>query len=137
MNARKSVLIAGAGSIGERHLRCFRATGRAEVSICEIDPALRQKVAQQYSLEQTYTSFDEALVARPDAVVICTPAHLHIRMATAAARVGAHLLIEKPLGVSLDGIENLQQELAASRHQRPARQSAPACPMTCARRYRS
>jgi predicted dehydrogenase len=114
MSARKSVLIAGVGSIGERHLRCFLATGRAQVSICEINPALRQKVAQQYGVEKTYASFEEALAMRPDAVAICTPAHLHIPMASAAARAGAHLLIEKPLSTSLEGVEALQQELAKS-----------------------
>ena len=38
MNARRHhVLIIGVGSIGERHLRCFRATGRADVWIVEIN----------------------------------------------------------------------------------------------------
>jgi predicted dehydrogenase len=114
MSGRKSVLIAGVGSIGERHLRCFLVTGRAQVSICEINPALRQKIAQQYGVERTYASLEEALTMRPDAVVICTPAHLHIRMAAAAARAGAHLLIEKPLSTSLEGIEALQEDLAKS-----------------------
>ena len=40
------VLIVGAGSIGERHLRCFQATGRASVSFVEISPALRQTIAR-------------------------------------------------------------------------------------------
>lgn len=114
MSPRKSVLIAGVGSIGERHLRCFLATGRAQVSICELNPALGQKIARQYGVEHTYTSFEDALATRPAAVVICTPAHLHIPMAAAAARAGAHLLIEKPLSTSLDGIEALQQGVAAS-----------------------
>ncbi len=38
MNARRhEVLIVGVGSIGERHLRCFLAKGRANVGIVEID----------------------------------------------------------------------------------------------------
>lgn len=114
MSDRRSVLIAGVGSIGERHLRCFLSTGRAEVSICEINPVLREKIGRQYSVEQTYGSLEEALETQPNAVVICTPAHLHIQMATAAARAGAHLLIEKPLSTCLDGIEALEQALAKS-----------------------
>ena len=31
------VLVVGAGSIGERHLRCFLATGRARVSFALTD----------------------------------------------------------------------------------------------------
>jgi siroheme synthase (precorrin-2 oxidase/ferrochelatase) len=32
---RKKILIVGAGSIGERHIRCFLATERAEVQFVE------------------------------------------------------------------------------------------------------
>ena len=34
-------LVVGVGSIGERHLRCFQSTGRARLSICEINPEFR------------------------------------------------------------------------------------------------
>ena len=44
---RHRVLIVGVGSIGERHLRCFQATGRAEVSFVEINDELRQRVRWQ------------------------------------------------------------------------------------------
>ena len=38
----KKILIVGTGSIGERHTRCFLATGRAQVSICEPNDDLRK-----------------------------------------------------------------------------------------------
>lgn len=114
MSAARSVLIVGVGSIGERHLRCFLATGRAHVSICEVNPELRQKIARQYAVERNYASLEEALATRPDVVVICTPAHLHIPIATAASRAGAHVLIEKPLSTRLDGIETLRRDVTAS-----------------------
>ena len=44
------VLIVGVGSIGERHLRCFRATGRAEVSFVEINDELRRSVVERRRL---------------------------------------------------------------------------------------
>ncbi len=40
MLSGKSLLIVGVGSIGLRHLRCFQATGRVRLSICEPDAAL-------------------------------------------------------------------------------------------------
>ncbi len=42
------VLVIGAGSIGQRHVRCFQKTGRAQVSICEINATLRSRVAEEY-----------------------------------------------------------------------------------------
>ena len=109
MNPLKRVLVVGVGSIGERHARCFLATGRAEVSICELNPELRRTVAERYSLKQTFDDLPLALADKPDVAVICTPAHLHIPMAQAAAEAGVHVLIEKPLSTRLDGIETLEQ----------------------------
>lgn len=111
MSRRPSILIAGVGSIGERHLRCFIASGRTDVSFCEVNASLRRKIADQYVVEKSFDSFDRALAAKPDVVVICTPAHLHVPMALAAAQAGAHLLIEKPLSTNLDGVAALQQEI--------------------------
>ena len=111
MKERNSILIVGVGSIGERHLRCFGATGRAELSICELNANLRKTVADRYEITQAFENLEDALSSRPSAVVICTPAHLHIAMATAAAKVGANLLIEKPLSTSLNGIAELREEI--------------------------
>ncbi|MFM1749346.1 MAG: hypothetical protein RLZZ188_3012, partial [Verrucomicrobiota bacterium] len=42
-----------------------------------------------------------------DVTVICTPAHAHVPLATAALTAGCHVLIEKPLSTSLTGIDGL------------------------------
>ncbi len=102
-----SILVVGGGSIGERHVRCFGATGRASVSICEVNPTLREQVAERYDIARSFSDYAEALSARPKAVVICTPAHLHIAMAQQAAEAGVHLFIEKPLSTTRDGIADL------------------------------
>jgi predicted dehydrogenase len=43
-----------------------------------------------------------------DAAVICTPAHTHIPISAQCVERGLHLLIEKPLAVSVEGVEALQ-----------------------------
>jgi predicted dehydrogenase len=115
VTSKKKVLVIGVGSIGERHVRCFRATGRAEVAICEVDDRLRETVAERYQLTQSSADLEQALAARPDAAVICTPAHLHVPLAITAAKSGTHLLIEKPLSTVLEGVEPLRQEIAKRR----------------------
>ena len=109
------VLVVGAGSIGERHVRCFASTGRARVSICEVNPELRSVVAERYSIAEAFADLDAALAARPEVVVICTPAHLHVPMALAAVRAGAHVLIEKPLSTSFESVADLMSEAGARR----------------------
>lgn len=106
--ARHHVLIIGGGSIGERHLRCFQHTGRAHVELCEIDAGLRRTLAERYSLLKVYASLDAALATPPGVAVICTPAHLHVPMATQLVEAGAHVLIEKPLSTSREGVDRLQ-----------------------------
>ena len=109
MAATHRVLIIGVGSIGERHLRCFQATGRAALSLCETNANLGRKVAEQYGIDSTFPDVDAALRDPPDAAVIATPASSHISIAIKLAAAGTHLLIEKPLSTSLEGIDSLQE----------------------------
>jgi predicted dehydrogenase len=109
---RKSILIVGVGSIGERHLRCFLATSRADVSFCEVNPSLRETIAARYNSARVFDSLESGLAAKPGAAVICAPAHLHISLALKAAEAGAHLLIEKPLSTTLQGIDALRDLIA-------------------------
>ncbi|MFH1740191.1 MAG: Gfo/Idh/MocA family oxidoreductase [bacterium] len=101
------ILIVGTGSIGERHVRCMQATGRVEVSICEINDSVRDQVAARYGVAKDYASLDQALRDPWDAVVIASPAHTHIPIALQVADVGVSMLIEKPLSVNLDGVDEL------------------------------
>ena len=111
----RRVLIVGTGSIGERHLRCFLATG-VEAGIVEPNASLRSEVAQEYGVAHAFESLEEAFADRSgwraDAVVICTPANMHVAMARAAVAAGCHVLIEKPLSTNCDEVSDLLREAA-------------------------
>ena len=109
------ILVIGAGSIGERHIRCFLKTGRARVSVCEIDRALLDRMENDYDLSQSCEDLGDALLSNPRAVVIAAPAHLHIPMAIRAAEAGCHLLIEKPLSTDISGVEDLKRRVIEQR----------------------
>jgi predicted dehydrogenase len=107
-----SILIVGCGSIGERHLRCFQRTGRCEVSVCDSNAKLLSEVSARYQVTQ-YAGFREAIgAAKFDGIVICTPAQTHLAIAREGAAHGAALFIEKPLAVSLDGVEATREAIA-------------------------
>ena len=108
MSHQQHVLIVGVGSIGERHLRCFQATGRARVSFVEINDALRTTIAQRYDA-RGFADLDSALAAQVDAAVVATPANQHVDIATKLATAGLHVLIEKPLDVRVDGVKRLAE----------------------------
>ncbi len=107
-SVKSRILVIGGGSIGERHVRCFLNSGRADVSLCEINPTVLQRLSQEYALHGQYAELDQALADGDfDAAVVCTPAHLHVSLATRLVRDGLHTLIEKPLSTTLDGVDAL------------------------------
>ena len=109
MSDKPCVLIIGVGSIGERHLRCFQNTGSCDLALCEPLAERREKVSTHYGVA-AFASVDEALDdTKFDAAVIATPAPFHVPLAMQLTGKSVHLLIEKPLSTSLDGIADLQK----------------------------
>lgn len=107
MPTRRRLLVIGGGSIGERHVRCFQHTGRVDVLLCEIDQTVRETVSERYAVSRSFADLREALTASPDLALVCTPAHLHVPMATELLEAGIPTLIEKPLSTGLDGVHRL------------------------------
>src|SRR5262245_52901315 len=94
--------IVGTGMIGKYHALAVRETPGAElVAVCRADPSRVEETAREYGVpcETTY----EALLARRDVDAICigTPSGLHAQQAIAAARAGKHVLVEKPIALTL------------------------------------
>lgn len=88
------ILIAGFGSIGQRHLRIVRAAHPdADIRV------LRREVDGQVIplANGIFVDVDEALAFSPNCAVIANPAPFHIPLAKALMSAGCHVLIEKPL----------------------------------------
>lgn len=106
------ILVVGCGSIGERHVRCFQHTGRAQVAACDAHAPRLQQIASQYGVA-AFADLETALAAkRYSGIVICTPAHTHLDLALAALRHGAGVLLEKPLSIGLEKVEVVGSEIA-------------------------
>lgn len=113
--AEHRILVVGAGSIGERHIRCFLATRRARVSFAEVNPEVRATIATRYPDATAHATSEAAAGEAIDAAVIATPAPLHVPQATQFVGRGAHVLIEKPLSLGLDDVDALADLAARER----------------------
>jgi len=105
------LLVVGAGSIGERHARCFLRAGVKSVSVCETREERRALLKERYPLDQLYASLDDVPLERFQAVVVCVPANLHVDVSLRALKAGCHVLCEKPLALSTDDADRLVQAI--------------------------
>jgi myo-inositol 2-dehydrogenase/D-chiro-inositol 1-dehydrogenase len=96
--------IVGCGGVTEqRHLPALRRVRGIEVrALADSDSARLERVAAQFGVARSYGDYRELIErAEVDAVAVCVPPQLHAMVALAALEAGKHVLIEKPLALSL------------------------------------
>jgi UDP-N-acetylglucosamine 3-dehydrogenase len=95
--------ILGAGFMGSTHARAFAAAGPG-VRVVGISSRSFDKAAG-LAAELGAEPFTDALALardpRLDAVSVTLPANLHLAYAVAALKAGKHVLVEKPMGLSV------------------------------------
>ncbi|MBN8473943.1 Gfo/Idh/MocA family oxidoreductase [Sulfuritalea sp.] len=100
----RRALIVGQGSIGKRHLRLAR-TLMPDVDIRVLRH--RDNEAIPEFANGSFSRVDDAIGFAPQLAVIANPATFHLGMAQPLAKSGTHLLVEKPLAATLDGVSQL------------------------------
>ncbi len=99
------ILIAGFGSIGKRHARLIRAMlPEVELAVLRHQQTTEPLAA---GMDHCFTSLEQALAFQPQAAVIANPSSHHLPVALALAEAGVHLLIEKPIASSAEGVRDL------------------------------
>jgi predicted dehydrogenase len=115
MTERQRVGVIGAGAIVQvAHLPVLRRLKEVEVvAVCDSDLRKARVVADRFSIKDAFDDIDEVLQYEElDILVICTPNHLHESHILAALSRGLHVVVEKPLAVSLDSAKRIQAALA-------------------------
>jgi len=101
--------VIGMGFGGRLHCEGYRAVGeRAKlVAVCDRDMEKAKSQAEEFGAEP-YTDYLELLKRSDvDAVDICVPHHLHAAIAVAAAKAGKHILVEKPIAITLEDADRI------------------------------
>ena len=100
-----NVAVIGYGWVSTAHIPAINATSRAQVTaVYSSRPQNDAELSARYgSPIQSYTDLD-ALLKRPDihAVSICSYPSQHTQQLIAAAKAGKHIILEKPLTLSVE-----------------------------------
>ena len=97
----------------ETHAAVLAASDDVELAgIWGRDPAKTQAAAARFGIKG-HTDLDR-LLAEVDAVAIAVPPDVQAELAVRAAAAGRHLLLDKPLALSLDGADRVAGAVAAS-----------------------
>jgi UDP-N-acetyl-2-amino-2-deoxyglucuronate dehydrogenase len=102
--SRFGVAIHGAGNVATQYLQAFSRNPRTEVRMITSRTAeAARRFAAAYGLScETGERLDQALGRKDvDIVAICTPNDRHAAEAVQAARAGKHLVVEKPIALTL------------------------------------
>ena len=95
--------IVGCGMIAKFHARAIAEIAGANLVACYNRTAPKAEALAAEFGGQAYTDLD-AMLAREDVhiVTVCSPSGAHMEPTVAAARAGKHVIVEKPLDVTLE-----------------------------------
>lgn len=107
--------VVGAGIIAAEHMKHIHRNERAELAaVCDVAPGAAEAAVKQYG-GKAYTDYDSMLEQEQlDALFICVPPFAHGDMEEKAAAKGIHLLVEKPLGLSMEEVRRKADVLEQS-----------------------
>ncbi len=113
--ARTKIALLGAGFIADIHVESYhRFVPDAEVvAVYTRDAGRAEAFAKKHHIPRAFTDWQKAIEESGCEVVdICLPNFLHARVALAAFNAGKHVIIEKPLAMTL---EEADEMIAAAR----------------------
>lgn len=91
-----------------------KSEGGILTAICDTDSKALKKTGDKYNIPENLrfeNYLDLIHCSEVDAVEICTPNYLHVKMAVDAVMAGKPINVEKPLSVNLDEAEKLGDAL--------------------------
>lgn len=100
--------VIGAGTMGQEHIRVTMLEGRATINgIYDPEPLSIENAKKAFAAysDAPLKIYDSAKAAIEDpdvdGLIICTPNYTHLDVVRAAASVGKHILLEKPVATTI------------------------------------
>ncbi len=105
MNSLRTAVI-GVGYLGNFHAQKYASLPQSKlIGVCDADPDRAKEIAEKYHTQAFSDCRD--LFGQVDAVSIAAPTALHYEIALNFLKNGVHVLLEKPMTVTLDEADEL------------------------------
>ncbi|MNH91178.1 putative 4,5-dihydroxyphthalate dehydrogenase [compost metagenome] len=102
------VVVIGGGAIGARHLEALQSIdGLTACAVVEFNPIRGRELADRFGIRAYVLEDDMYKQEQPDLVIIALPHHLHKVAAVRAADQGCHMLLEKPMALSVQECDEI------------------------------
>ncbi|WP_217586532.1 Gfo/Idh/MocA family protein [Lentibacillus saliphilus] len=103
--------VIGVGSISDMHIRPYVDRDDVElVAFCDLNEQRLAEKGALYGVKQLHTDYKELLADTTiDAVSICTWNNSHAEIAVAAIEAGKHVLVEKPLAMTVEEAQSVEK----------------------------
>ncbi len=102
--------IIGAGGIAAAHAKAYQMLGTKAhlIGVADIDEERARAFARRFDIP-VWSSENDDILKRDDIQIVslCLPHHLHAPIALAALQAGKHVLVEKPLAISLEEADSM------------------------------
>lgn len=102
--------VVGTGLIAQlMHIPYLREIEKYDLAaICDVSPGLVKTVGKMFSIPNIYTDHLEMMRKENlDAIIVCTPDEYHDRVSIDASEAGCHVLVEKPLALSVKAADKM------------------------------
>jgi predicted dehydrogenase len=114
---RLRVGVLGCGQIAQAaHFESCRRARNAELyAICDVAEDLLSRMTILHEPRVAFRDYDQMLAdPNVDAVIVAIADQFHVSAARRAIEAGKHVLVEKPLGVNIEEVEELRDLVRAS-----------------------
>lgn len=116
MADRIGIGIAGCGNVAGIHAEAVnRVPGLELVAACSKSAGSARRFGEKYGIPYYDSMADFLSDPAVDAVAVCTPSGTHAEIGCAAARAGKHVLVEKPIEITLEKADALIEACRAAR----------------------
>lgn len=108
--------VIGGGSISEFHIKPYIKNTEVElIALCDTNVKRLVQAGNRYNVTNLYSSYQELLRNDTiDAISICTWNNMHAEIAIAALDAGKHVLVEKPLSMTVEEALSVEKAVLKS-----------------------